>query len=606
MYIEKIDPKELGKVFGPGKVSEKKVIKKKKKTKAPLIISKKHGLDAEEEVQKWLSTEPGFIEGFTEDVYGKPSSLYKYQIKYLNDTRYFIHIDKSRQTGFSYIYAARGIARSHLSRYHTSIFISITQEEANEKVVYAKGLYESLPLAVQKKLVVDNKHSLEFEDHAGRKKSRTRIISHAQREPRGKGGNVDVYLDEAAHYTWGQQIYIAAVPIITRGSGTLTIGSTPLGKKGIHYDITSETAYRKIYSFHRIFWWNCIVFVKKGAFKKAQKEAPVMSTEERVVSFGSEKLIAIFISMNIDQFCQEYEILHVDESVSFFPIDLINSCVYEIVVDDIFLEDDEHAEDAVQFPIMEKYGDVDFKLYDTLEDILSAMRKDKIRGKLIAGYDVGRKKHAAEFAIIEELGEEYGTLQIVRFLKTFRRVKYRKQKVFLERALSFFPNMKMRIDSGGSGSNLAEDLEDFSWRVDGIDFTNPWKEEICSDIRIRLEDQTLAIPGRKDVKNQIHSIKRKVTESGNFIFDAEKNSQHHGDIFWAIAMASSLGSKPYKRELVIPNIQSDPIAIAPRVIPIEQARNFGKIVRQVPKDIVDINHLKRPESITSIHKIIGG
>jgi phage FluMu gp28-like protein len=608
-----VEPDDLDKIF-KGTLSSKKVPKKKikkkkksklsKKSKGPLIVSKKSGEEAEEALKKWLATEAGFIEGFTSDVYDNPSRLYRYQIKYLEDPSYFIHIDKGRQTGFSYVYACRSLAKSHLSTHHTSIFISINQEEANEKIVYAKGLHDSLPLSIQKKLVVDNKHALEFESSNGSKPSRTRILSYAQREPRGKGGNVDVYLDEAAHYTWGDSIYVASVPIITRGSGTLTIGSTPLGKKGIHYEISSNSVYKKIYSYHLIYWWNCIEFTKPGTFKKAQKEAPLMTTQERVLKFGSEKLMAIFISMDIDQFKQEYEIYHVDESVSFFPIDLINQCVYEIVIDDIFLMEEEDAENALNFPIMEKYGDIDFKLYEELEDLQLAVQAGKVRGKLLAGYDVGRKKHAGEFAIVEEFGEDHGYLQVVRLLKTFKDVKFRLQKEYLKKALDSFSGLRMKIDSGGIGANLGEDLSDYSWRVDAAEFTNQWKEESCSDFRIRLENQTIAIPNRKDVKNQIHSIKRKITESGKFVFDAEKNNFHHGDLFWAINMASSLGEKPLKRHIILPGSKRE-VPIPLRIIPIAQARAFGSINKPHFKGILDISHLKRPEIVTQLHNMGG-
>jgi len=577
---------------------------KNSEVKTPLIVSKKYGKDAEDIIQDWLATEAGFLEGFTTDVYSNPSKLYSYQIKYLNDRSFFIHIDKSRQTGYSYIYAGRSLARAHLTEFHTSIFISINQEEANEKIIYARGLYESLPLSVKKKIVVDNKHSLEFEDYSGKKRSRTRIVSHAQREPRGKGGNVDVYLDEAAHYTWGTQIYVAAVPIITRGEGSLTIGSTPLGKTGIHYDIMAKDLYKRIYSFHKIYWWNCIDFVKRGRFKEAQKKAPFMETPERVLKYGEDKLVGIFISMDIEQFQQEYELHHIDESVSFFPIELINKCVYEIVVDDIFLQEDEYSEGHLEYPIMERYLDLDFKLYNEIGDMQRAIQEKKVSGKLLGGYDVGRHHHTGEFSIVEELGEKHGYLQIVRHLKTFRNTKFEDQKAYLKLALNSFPNLKILIDKGSIGENLSEDLQDFSWRVDGIQFNNEWKEDACSNIRIRLENQTIALPDRKDVKNQIHSIKRKVTEHGKFVFDTDKNAKHHGDIFWSIAMASSLGEKPINMNFIIPGLSSF-IQTSPRIIPINSARSFS-IARKPKVRFMDASKLKKPEYVSRFHSKFGG
>jgi len=620
MGTVKLDLGDLAKVLNEEDLAKKKDLKKKNKVrkikkkpkiggnskisdilsskKAPLSVAKKYGKEASSEINDWLSTPPGFLEGFSEDVYGNPTKLYGYQIRYLNDYGFFIHIDKARQTGYSYIYAGRSLSKSHLDTHHTSIFISINQEEANEKIIYARGLFDSLPLSVKKKCIVDNKHSLEFEDHSGKKKSRTRIISHAQREPRGKGGNVDVYLDEAAHYTWDQEIYVAAVPIITRGSGTLTIGSSPLGKKGVHYDITAKDVYKRIYSYHKTWWWNCIDFVKRGAFKEAQKLAPLMTTEERIVKYGSEKIIGIFVSLDLEQFQQEYELLHIDDSVAFFPIDLINQCVYEVTIDDIFLLDDEYSEKLV-FPIQDMYKDVDFKYYENIEDVQKAVQEGKINPKLYVGYDVGRKKHAGEFALIEEIKGK-PSLQMIRHLKTFRNTKFRVQKEYIKFCLDAFPQLKVAIDEGGIGMDMAEELSEYSWRVEPISFSNSWKEETCSDFRIRLEEQTIAIPNKKNVKNQIHSIKRKVTESGRFIFDAEKNREHHGDIFWSIAMASSLGPRPYKSSIRLPKGTQAYVPKA-RIIPISSARTFGKIVKPKMKVPIGVERLAKPEDITKLH-----
>lgn len=617
----KLDPADLGDLLDGGSVRVKHLrkkalasVKKKKKSsniwgsskvtdilkakKAPLAVAKKYGAEAQDDIDAWLSTTSGFLEGFTQDVYGNPTKLYLYQIKYLEDKSFFVHIDKSRQTGFSYIYSGRSLAKSHLETHHTSIFISINQEEANEKIVYGRGLFDSMPLSVRKKCVVDNKHSLEFEDHNGRAQSRTRIISHAQREPRGKGGNVDIYLDEAAHYTWDQQIYVASVPIITRGSGTLTIGSSPLGKKGIHYEIVAQDAFKRIYTYHRIWWWNCIDFVKRGHFKEASKKAHFLTTEERVAKYGSEKIIGIFISMDLEQFQQEYELLHMDESVSFFPIDLINQCVYEIVIDDIFMLDDEYSE-KLPFPIQDKYKDVDFKLYENVEDLQRAVQENKVNPSLIAGYDVGRKKHAGELVILEEIGSD-PSLQIVRHLKTFKHTKFKAQKAYLKNCLDGFPQLKLAIDEGGIGMDMSEELADYSWRTSPISFSNSWKEEVCSDFRIRLEESTIALPNKKEVKNQIHSIKRKVTESGRFMFDAEKNREHHGDVFWAIAMASSMGERPYRISLKILSKDTMPISTA-RIIPINRRRIFGKVVKPKLKFPMDIRKLQSPDYISALH-----
>jgi len=162
--------------------------------------------------------------------------------------------------------------------------------------------------------------------------------------------------------------------------------------------------------------------------------------------------------------------------------------------------------------------------------------------------------------------------------------------------------MRMKIDSGGMGEPIAEELSDYSWRVEPVHFTNDWKEETCSDFRIRLEESQIALPNKKDLKNQIHSIKRKVTETGRFIFDAEKNNAHHGDIFWSIAMASSLGPRPKRSSLVVPPGLKH-VTVAPKIIPISTARSFGTVIKPRPMFPMDISGLQMPTDISRIHMI---
>lgn len=566
-------------------VKQPKVVRDKKKIPEPdgrniLIVGKKKGAEAEEKIKDWLATPPGFIEGYASDEFDGPLNLYSYQAQVMYDRSFFIHGDKARQIGWSYGNACEATAKGHLQKPYTSIFISINQEEANEKIVFARAVFDSFPLDVKKKCVVDNKKSLEFEDADGDRRSRTRLISHAQREPRGKGGNTDVYLDESAHYIYGERIYTAALPIITRGSGRLVTGSTPLGKRGIHYTIKTERKYMGRYSYYSIYWWNCPELVKEGTFKKAQKKAPLMSTEERVLTFGSDKLVGIFVSMALDNFQQEYELKVVDELISYFPLDLIHPCCYEIDLDPVFAEeDDDTAKIEDLFSISKSYPKVQFKLYESLDALALAVQKGKVSGNLFAGYDVGRKKHNAEFAVIEEIKE----LQIVRYLESFPKIEYYKQEAYLKNFMATFLRAKLGIDAGGIGNQMSENVWiKFRQRTDQIEFSNKWKETIAGDIHIRLESETLALPYIKRLVDQFHSIKRKVTEHGHFKFDAEKNPEHHGDVFWAIALASSMGTKPAK---VLYSGISSPLVKGPRVTTIPGGRVISSpMIRNVKVD----------------------
>ncbi|MHC4253377.1 MAG: terminase large subunit domain-containing protein, partial [Planctomycetota bacterium] len=154
---------------------------------------------------------------------GREARFAPYQLDHLRDKSKFRIREKGRGVGFSFVCAAEALAKAQTRPSYTAILVSPNLEEAVEKIRYANQLYETIPLRFRKKKVVDNKTSIEFEDPTGR--CRSRLISHPCKDPRGKH-NADVYLDEFAHYGAKQRaVYVAAVPIVSRGEGQLTIGS---------------------------------------------------------------------------------------------------------------------------------------------------------------------------------------------------------------------------------------------------------------------------------------------------------------------------------------------------------------------------------------------
>jgi len=141
-------------------------------------------------------------------------------------------------------------------------------DDAKEKVLTARQLHEELPLAYQKRLVVDSKTELAFESN-GATKRLSRILSHPSKAPRGKKG--DVYLDELAHYVNDREVYRGSTALILRSNGQLTGCSTPLGRRGIFWEIANEEL-RK-YPHHtrqHVPWWLCRFFTHRRACRPPQ------------------------------------------------------------------------------------------------------------------------------------------------------------------------------------------------------------------------------------------------------------------------------------------------------------------------------------------------
>lgn len=538
----------------------------------PLIVVKKdmsENMD-NSKIKEWLSSLPGYLEGLTK-VYDKNVKLYDYQIAHLNNKSKFRICGKSRQVGFSFgCVAAEAIAKSQLKKINTSIFISYNQEEADEKILAAKMLYESIPAEYRKKRITDNKKSQVFRDNNG---NTTRIISTAQRPPRGKGYNTDVYGDEFAFWQYPEKIFVAAAPIVTRGTGVFTIGSTPQGSRGKFHEILTDRNSYPQFSRQYIYWWHCPDLCNniEDAFINAKK----MTTEERIRKYGNESMNVLFDSMSIDDFQQEYEISFIDENISYFPPETINKCSYFITRDEFNYDeiDDKDSKIVIEKTslsnIESKYKKIKMFLCKSIEELYYKVSTGEISPNLFGGFDVGRKKDKSELTILEEIMLNDNTsLQIVRFTMELDRIKFEKQKQILRKILEELPIKKLGIDCLGIGANLAEDLSDeFQGTVESVPLDGTWKDRAAQRMKIRFEGQTIAIPDDYNLKKQITSIKKKITPTGYATYDAEKNKEHHGDKFWSLAIACSMGYENSYKEINITQNKSDRLitVVSPKI-----------------------------------------
>jgi phage FluMu gp28-like protein len=448
----------------------------------------------EQEFADWLGDEWGFLCGLASNE-DEPLRLEPYQVYFLQNRSRFRWVTKSRQVGFSFLFAVEALARCHLREKHTAVFVSYNLDDAKEKILVARQIHEELPLAHQKRLVVDSKTELAFESNTGHKRL-SRIISAPSKAPRGKKG--DVYLDELAHYINDREVYRGSTALILRSRGQLSGCSTPLGRRGIFWEIATEEL-RKYphHTRHDVPWWLCSFFCTDVA--RARVEAPHMPTEERVAVFGTESIVEQLDSLPLDDFQQEFECLFVDESYSFYPYDLILPCTSEELV-----------------------------LADDVTDI-------RLKGgRLVGGFDVGRTRDRSELALFENRD---GHL-VCRLLRSYDRVPFSQQEADLRRLLEHLPVARLSIDRSGIGMNLAENLARDYPQVVPENFTNANKERWATDLKIILQHKDVVLPRSRELTGQLHSIKRRVLGSGKVSFDAERTTRGgHADRFWAIALA---------------------------------------------------------------------
>ncbi len=457
----------------------------------------------EQEFSDFLATERGFM-----SIFGRFNEerlkFESYQSLFLDIRARFRCVEKGRQTGFSFVFAAEQVARCHLKDSQTGVFVSYNLDDAKEKINFAKQMHEELPLEYQKKIVTDSATQIAFQSNSYSKRI-SRIISHPSKAPRGKTG--DVYLDELAHYRNDREVYKGSTALILRSKGQLTICSSPLGRRGLFWEIArQEMRNYPAYTRQLVPWWLCSFFCTD--VKRAALEAPGMETEERVQKFASKSggIRGQFDSMALEDFQEEFEVIYSDEVLSFFPYGLITKC----------------TETELQM----------------IEDLYML---DRCEGRLVGGFDVGRKKDVSELMILEE-NEKTKKKKLV-YCLTLEKKPLHEQEDTLRELLMFSPLARLAIDSTGLGTQLGESLQaDFPDIVEVVNFGQVNKERMANDMKISLQKSELILPADKKLVRQIHAIKKRITSFGNAIFEVDTSGNTkeigHGDKFWALALAN--------------------------------------------------------------------
>lgn len=451
-----------------------------------------------------------FLETFC-DLDGAPFELEPYQINFLNDRSAFRLVNKARQIGFSTIIAAEGFHRactaSLFRQSYEADFISVNRKEAAAKIEIVRRLYHSIPeelaapeIGLKPVLWNDSEHEIVF----GRSPFQGSLVS----QPASaaiRGGRKDIIFDEFAHIRDSKKLYQAAIPAITRGNSRITIVSTPLGQAGVFHDIATDRDEFPEYSVHTVPWWESKAMVVVGGYADAIAAAAAgviqkMPTIERVKTFGSDKLNAIFRSFGSDlmSFQTEYEATFVDETESYYPWDLVISC----------RNDD--------MPVWDEWPE-----------------KYEPKGWLAIGMDLAKERDETVVTVTEIIEDEGETRRVVRFMHSMHS-SYDTQFGYLKRLIAKSKPNRVSIDATGVGQMFVEraKAELANSNVEAVSFTNAKKERWATTFKSDLQLGLIEYPNILDLLRQTHGIRRTKTDAGFFKFAGT-----HDDWFWSAILS---------------------------------------------------------------------
>jgi len=160
-------------------------------------------------------------------------------------------------------------------------------------------------------------------------------------------------------------------------------------------------------------------------------------------------------------------------------------------------------------------------------------------GPLYLGGDIGRKHDLTVFWLAERLGDVLWTRQV----RVLEKCPFHAQLDVLDEYLRDPRVRRACIDSTGMGAMLAEEAQRHhgAYRVEAVTFTAAVKEELAMPMLRKFQDRTVRIPPSREVREDLHKIRKVTTAAGNVRYQADRDDAGHADRFWALALALHAG-----------------------------------------------------------------
>jgi phage FluMu gp28-like protein len=438
--------------------------------------------------------------GRAKNIPAKNTLLLPYQAKWVKDTSRLKIAEKSRQIGWTWATGYGLVTRKALVDARLDAWISSRDDiQARLFLEDCKG-FAALVNAGARDLgesVIDDKgHSAYVLSMA----NGLRINSMSSNPDAQAGKRGDRVLDEFALHPDPRKLYSIAYPGITWG-GSMEIFSTHRGTHNFFNQLIKEIREKgnpKKFSLHRVTLEDAL---NEGFLYKLQSKLPPDDSRQEMDETDYFNVIKSGCA-DEESFLQEYMCVPADDASAFLSYDEIAKCFYG-------------AADGWEVTWPEMQGDV------------------------YVGVDIGREHDLTVIWVLEKFGGIYFTRRVIEMkAETFAAQEAKLYEVIEQRQVR-----RVCIDSTGLGMQFAERAQERfgKYKVEGVRFTGPVKEELAYLVKAAFEDVRVRIPERKEITADLRAIKKETTTSGNVRFTADRGKNGHSDRFWALALAMHAG-----------------------------------------------------------------
>jgi phage FluMu gp28-like protein len=432
-----------------------------------------------------------------------------YQARFIRDTARLVLVEKARQIGFSWATAYKLVASTSLKDARHDDWVSSRDDlQARLLIEDCKNVANILHVAAEdlgEKVVDQDKNSAYVLQYANG--HRTHSLSSNPDAQAGKRGRR--VLDEFCLHPDQRKLYAIAYPGITWG-GSMELISTHRGSHTLFNELVQEIKHKgnpKKISLHTVTLQTAL---DQGLLFKLQQKLPADDERQQM----DEADYFNFIRQGCpdeETFLQEFCCVPSDDNAAFLSYDLIQSCEYppEVV-----------AAGVDRGPSWQT-------------DLADA------KGQLFVGVDIGRDHDLTVIWVIEKLGDTAYTRRLI----TLQNETFDAQEAELYSILALPQVRRCCIDQTGMGRQFTERAQKRfgTYKVEGITFTGPVKEELAYPVRAAFEDKTVRVPNDPFLRADLRAVKKETTVAGNLRFTADRGKNGHADRFWALALALHAG-----------------------------------------------------------------
>jgi phage FluMu gp28-like protein len=288
-----------------------------------------------------------------------------------------------------------------------------------------------------------------------------------------------VIIDEAGIFPTneGTAIYEATIGSLGAKGGGMSLSGMPYGRGKFFYDIYEKAVKKEnAFSLHNVLWTD-----------RAKQDPVYKQSVEEQKTF----LLPLL-------FDQLYNCKFVDENIVLFSYDLL-----------------------------ERNTDESLRL-------TSGKTQYGSDNPIFIGIDFARKVDRTSIIAVEKYEEERYKVILV----TDSDESYDKQMDLIKRLDTNLKPQKIFIDESGPGVPMLDFLRrEIGGKVIPIPFTAQNKERLMLDLYNMLNDRKLKIPAFQPLIDELHSIEKCVTDSGNVKYVAPREDGGHADKAFALSLA---------------------------------------------------------------------